>query len=290
MEVDGEPMSGYGKPEGNTIFKRAADEAYKSNPVEDLDGFHLFASSPTLKFWKKDNDVIVGIRGTKLTDYRDIKADAAIAFGNLEHSQRFKSDLDFMMKVRGEYPAEVFYGAGHSLGGAILDLFISKRLINSGKSINGALQIGKEEAANERIYNSGDALYKLSSPFLKQSPLVEERDRSLLAKVSPVYNLIEQHGISGTGKGDSTSAAYALSEDDIRKLCGNVPIYRYPEIAKFSTPEEMFKGHKAVVLLFLTEDQSNGHWLVVLNQPGAYEVFDSFGVSRNGGGGCFEVR
>ncbi len=72
---------------------------------------------------------------------------------------------------------------------------------------------------------------------------------------------------------------YALSEDDIRKLIGNVPIMRYPELEKFSNPDEMFKGHRAVVLLFLTENQNNGHWLAVLNHPDQIEVFDSYGVS-----------
>ena len=72
---------------------------------------------------------------------------------------------------------------------------------------------------------------------------------------------------------------YALSEDDIRKLIGNVPIMRYPELEKFSTPDEMFKGHRAVVLLFLTENQDEGHWLAVLNHPNQIEVFDSYGVS-----------
>ena len=72
---------------------------------------------------------------------------------------------------------------------------------------------------------------------------------------------------------------YALSEDDIRKLAGNIPIYRYPELENFSTPEEMFKGNKAVVLLFLTEDKNTGHWLAVLNHPHQIEVFDSYGVS-----------
>lgn len=72
---------------------------------------------------------------------------------------------------------------------------------------------------------------------------------------------------------------YALGEDDIRKVCGNVPILRYPELQKFSTPEEMFQGSDAAVLLFLTEDMNNGHWLCVLNHPDHYEVFDSFGVS-----------
>jgi hypothetical protein len=74
-------------------------------------------------------------------------------------------------------------------------------------------------------------------------------------------------------------AHYALTEDDIRKLAGKVPIYRYPELQKFSTPDEMFKGARAAVLLFLTEDKNNGHWLCVLNHPGQIEVFDSFGVS-----------
>lgn len=77
-------------------------------------------------------------------------------------------------------------------------------------------------------------------------------------------------------------AHYALSEDDIRKLTGKIPIYRYPDLQKFSTPDEMFKGSKAVVLLFLTEDNDNGHWLAVLNHPDQIEVFDSYGVSPSG--------
>jgi hypothetical protein len=74
-------------------------------------------------------------------------------------------------------------------------------------------------------------------------------------------------------------AHYALGEDDIRQVCGPVPIYRYPDLAKFETPEDMFKGNKAVVLLFLTESRDMGHWLTVLNHPEEIEVFDSFGVS-----------
>lgn len=192
------PLQGSGVPEDNAIFKRIAAEAYKSDPAPAVGSFQLFASSPTLKFYGDGPDVIVGIRGTD--DFKDAKADVAIAFGALENSQRFKSDLAFMQKVKSENPDKVFYGAGHSLGGAILDLFISKGLIRSGKSINAALQLGKEETANERIYNSGDALYKLSRPFLSQNPLVESRTKSLLARLSPLYNLLEQHGISGYGK------------------------------------------------------------------------------------------
>jgi len=91
----------------------------------------------------------------------------------------------------------------------------------------------------------------------------------------------------GRGRGSGPSpfsplgekvANYALSEDDIRGVVGNIPIYRYPELDDMKTPEEMFKGHKAAVLLFLTDDQDTGHWLTVLDRPDHYEVFDSYGV------------
>lgn len=48
------------------------------------------------------------------------------------------------------------------------------------------------------------------------------------------------------------------------------------------TPDDLFKGHKAAVLLFLTEDENNGHWLCVLDHPDEYEVFDSFGTAIDG--------
>jgi hypothetical protein len=47
----------------------------------------------------------------------------------------------------------------------------------------------------------------------------------------------------------------------------------------------MFKGSKAAILLFLTENRDDGHWLTVLDQPDHIEVFDSFGVSA----WCFEL-
>jgi hypothetical protein len=73
-------------------------------------------------------------------------------------------------------------------------------------------------------------------------------------------------------------AEYALSEDDLHKLTGDNPIYRYPDLLKMANPDEMFKGKKAAFLLFLTDDKDTGHWLTVLNHPNEIEVFDSFGV------------
>ena len=73
-----------------------------------------------------------------------------------------------------------------------------------------------------------------------------------------------------------------MSEDDIRKALGDIPIYRYPEIRSMQTPDDLFKGHRAAVLLFLTENETTGHWIAVLDHPDSYEVFDSFGTAIDG--------
>jgi hypothetical protein len=89
--------------------------------------------------------------------------------------------------------------------------------------------------------------------------------------------------MEGGGAPESLEHAeqYALSEDDIRKIAGDIPIYRYPELASMSSPDDLFKGKKAAVLLFLTDDKDTGHWLTVINHPDQIEVFDSFGVSAS---------
>jgi hypothetical protein len=207
-------MSGSGKPEGTAIFKRVSEEAYKPDPAREVEGFKLFTSTPTLKFYENGPDVLVGIRGTK--DFADAKADAAIPFGALENTQRFKADLATLQQVKAAHPDKTFYGAGHSLGAAILDLFISKGLIQSGKSFNGALQLGKEQSANERTYNSGDPLYMLSKPFLKQAPQVQTKAPSLLGRLSGAYNLFEQHKISGGAKRDREPTPEEIAEAEAR--------------------------------------------------------------------------
>lgn len=92
----------------------------------------------------------------------------------------------------------------------------------------------------------------------------------------------EKEGKGKPNKPDNKVMHYALSEDDIRKIAGDIPIYRYPDIAKFTNPDEMFKGKKAAVLLFLTENADTGHWITVLNHPDHIEVFDSYGTPIDG--------
>jgi len=174
-------MSTYGIP--NQLYKDAAKQAYSADPVVELgDGFALnpALSNDTLKFWVSGSSgvakCLVGIRGTQVTDWRDLSADEFIAGGKLEESVRAKYDMERLEYAKKVMPNTDFYGAGHSLGGALLDLYISKGYLIGGRSYNGALQLGQEEATNTRLYNSQDALYNLSKPFLKQTPIVTHTD------------------------------------------------------------------------------------------------------------------
>lgn len=127
--------------------------------------------------------------------------------------------------------------------------------------------------------------------FALQEFILQPVERLIQAQpdyLSTVSNTLTNLGqIAGAGKPGASPmgaspAEYALSEDDIRKLCGQIPVLRYPELASMATPDDLFKGKKAAVLLFLTEGDSVGHWLAVLDRPDHYEVFDSFGVAIDG--------
>jgi RimJ/RimL family protein N-acetyltransferase len=95
-------------------------------------------------------------------------------------------------------------------------------------------------------------------------------------------------GAKMTGEGYSggalkTAEDYAYSDLDIHRALGSkIPIHRYPDLMRMSSPDALFKNHNAAVLLFLTEGKDNGHWIGVIDHGSHYEVFDSFGTEIDG--------
>ena len=76
---------------------------------------------------------------------------------------------------------------------------------------------------------------------------------------------------------------YPLSNDDLRKILGPVRIITYPELEN-ETLSSLFREQPYVIVLFLTEDESTGHWQAMLMRDGGkqLEVFDSFGIRVDG--------
>jgi hypothetical protein len=163
-------MEGGGPIPQLSILQQIAKASYSTDPPQQIGPFKLRSFTPTLKFYilpDKDqrftDTVIVGIRGTKTTDKQDLWADAQLALGKLEPTPRWKKDLaDFRSFMRRQQnPEDIdIYGVGHSLGGAILDMFLKDGLIQQGVSYNPAIQLGdnQKDIPNRRIYQDGDPL------------------------------------------------------------------------------------------------------------------------------------
>jgi hypothetical protein len=188
--------------------------------------------TPTLKFYRgKDNTIIVGIRGT--ADSRDVKADAMLGLNKLEDSARFKEDLRTLEAFQKEHTAGEydFYGVGHSLGGAILDLFLTKGMIKSGISYNPAIQpldILRKDIPNHRIYFVDDALYKTMGRF-SHNPEVRNRTKwkdFALSKI-PVVGPLNAH-LLGRFEGGSiysyakNAASSLVNAPSVRSLTASV--------------------------------------------------------------------
>jgi len=172
-------MRGGGSTPTKNILQQMAVAAYDSTPPQNLGEFKLVRQSPTLKFYYDDkkNFMIVAIRGTKITDKHDLIADALAVTGRLRNSYRYNNDLQQIKEVKKLYPKTRFFGIGHSLGGAILDLLLRSRLLIGGMSYNGFPE-PHERGGNpihHRIYHTGDFIYKL---FAKNIPNIELRTTS----------------------------------------------------------------------------------------------------------------
>ena len=200
------PYKGSGARPPNDILQKIAVQSYKPNPERVIGDFTLFRTSPTLKFYKQGNTVVVGIRGTVPSDIEDVKADGLIALNQLETSPRFQKDVALMRQVKNSMPRYDFYGVGHSLGGAVLDGLLRENLLLSGVSYNPAVQPKdfNSNLPNSRIYQKGDPLYALGKNFLKNAPEVREdkpqswKDKliGLVPYAGKVYNYLNAHNLS----------------------------------------------------------------------------------------------
>jgi hypothetical protein len=179
-------------------LQRMATASYSYNPPKNISNYQLVASTPTLKIYVNGYTAIVAVRGTETTNREDLQADAEALRGRLGQSNRARKDLDFMMNFKRAYPNYQYIGVGHSLGGAILDLFLQAHLISRAISYNPLVQpqdLGGNPL-HHRIYHEGDFLYKL---FGYKIPGIEVRKTKnsmwsmLFNQTIPFYDSLKNH-------------------------------------------------------------------------------------------------
>ena len=168
----------------SSMMYHIIDNAYKEEKDRDqtIRGYAYVYGTPTLVFYFQNNIMLVGVRGT--ADARDLKADGLIPFGQLNKSARYLEDVAVLRQVKQQYPQATFYGAAHSLGGALCDLFLQEGLLSQAISYNPAVERAyMTNTNNKRLYISSDALYNTMGRFASNTEVRSQPNQSLLKKV-----------------------------------------------------------------------------------------------------------
>jgi hypothetical protein len=122
----------------------------------------------------------------------------------LDTSARYKEDVAVMKSIHQKYPDATYYGVGHSLGGAVVDLFLHEGLLNQAVSYNGAVEKRfLNNNNNKRIYISSDPLYNTMGRFASNVEVRNQPNQSLLKKILT--------NTSGLGLAYKTGTSHLLS-------------------------------------------------------------------------------
>jgi hypothetical protein len=149
-----------------------------NNKDKIINKFNLIYSTNTLVFYKNNNIIIVGIRGT--ADARDVRADLLLPLGLLNKTERYIEDFNVMKKIHKEYNENIFYGVGHSLGSTIIDRFLQEELLNQAISFNPAVEKGYfNNTNNKRIYIESDPLYKTMGKYANNIEVIKKPNKML---------------------------------------------------------------------------------------------------------------
>lgn len=171
------------------FLQQMAQSAYPGNTKLQIGPYKLQFSTPTLKFYRENKNIVVSIRGTQPSDAADLSADGLAIIGRLRSSSRYTRDLQTLLDFQTKYPKSEYryIGVAHSLGAAIMDGFIRAGLLRNGLSYNGLVepQEIRGNPLHYRIYNKNDPLYLAVGKYI---PNVEVR-----TTVDPLWKTILEH-------------------------------------------------------------------------------------------------
>jgi len=175
----------------NKLLQEIAENSYSSQ-VKEISGWDLIFKNETLNIYKNESTkvIVIGVRGT--ASGGDALADLKIANGSLNTSSRYKNDLSNIKQIQTQYSITdyKYFGSGHSLAGAILDLLLRGGYIRQAVSYNPAVE--KAEMGNNnnlRIYNDDDALYNLLGKYSNNTEVRPNKN-----KISnPITNTLNAH-------------------------------------------------------------------------------------------------
>jgi len=173
------------------FLQQMAQSAYPGNTKLQIGPYKLQFSTPTLKFYRDNKNIVVSIRGTQPSNTEDLSADGLAIIGRLRSSSRYNRDLQTLLDFQTKYPKSEYryIGVAHSLGAAIMDGFIRAGLLRNGLSYNGLVepQEIRGNPLHYRIYHKNDPLYLAVGRYI---PNVEVR-----TTVDPLWKTVLEHSL-----------------------------------------------------------------------------------------------
>jgi hypothetical protein len=70
---------------------------------------------------------------------------------------------------------------------------------------------------------------------------------------------------------------YALSEDDIHTMIPTLKVIANPDLLQYKTIDEALDDKGRLMILYLTESPSEGHWVCLLKRKSTLTYFDPYG-------------
>lgn len=134
-----------------TILKNSYDTPSKQKTALDKYGFNYQANLSSRKFQTYFNPetkmLLFSVRGTDPTSFADIRTDAALAFGNLKSTKRYKDADAGLKKAKQTLSPTKTIVFGHSLGGTIAGYIASKS--DKVYTLDKGATIGQKTRSNE---------------------------------------------------------------------------------------------------------------------------------------------
>ena len=170
----------------------------------NIDGWELFHSTPTLKFYRKNGEMIVAVRGSQtLSDWTN--SNTKILSNKLREGNRYKEDSAEIRKMIQFAPN--LYGVGHSLGGALMDEFIKDGLVAEAVSFNPAVQpkfYEDEDLAqkHKRFYYKGDPVYEVMGKYTTGAQVVPREPEDWIVEYAVRFPDVRElaKGVVSAGK------------------------------------------------------------------------------------------
>jgi hypothetical protein len=187
------------------LFYESAKQSYEKVAPNNLNGFQKIADTPTLDAYLRPSDktILIASRGTNLSSFNDLKADASLVANNLVNTNRYAEDKNALVKVMEQYPPEQYeyYLSGHSLAGAIItQLKRDFPFLKTAVAYNSAFQtkdLTQQPANVRRYYTDKDFLYNLGGKYFRNNIVIPADKEQAQGFFQRIKSALTPSGITG---------------------------------------------------------------------------------------------